>query len=151
MTMRASAALLWLPLFTGCSLKTLYPALGGLAGGAAGAAVGGIGGAALGAGLGTMGGQLAKGDEELQQAKDTVDALTKGDVKALLDVHAGTSMSGLDSFLSSLNVVLMVAAGVRVVYLAIPLFYASRCARKTEAKLTRGPFPAEPKTTGREK
>ena len=64
----------------GCSLRPLYAPMGGALGAAAGGAVGGVGGAFLGGGAGAATGGLLAGEDELQDAKDTITAISRGDV-----------------------------------------------------------------------
>lgn len=70
-------------LFTSCSLKKFYPLGGAMVGGSAGS-LGGPVTAGLGAGAGWATGEIAKGDAELTEAKETIEALSHGDVEKLL-------------------------------------------------------------------
>ena len=57
---------------------------GAVLGGGTGA-LGGPAMAAVGAGTGWAAGELAKGDEELKEAQETITALTQGDVQTLVE------------------------------------------------------------------
>ena len=133
--------------FTGCSMKSIYPALGGLSGGAAGAALGGIPGAAIGGAAGTLGGQFAAGQEDLKEGEEKVRLLTEGDVAGLIDNQLQDHKTGFDSFVATVKRILTIAGCFLAVYLCIPFFWTQYCMKKE--RLTRAPFPT--KTTGRDK
>ena len=76
--------ILTLLLSSSCSIKQFYPLGGSVLGGGVGA-LGGPGTAAAGAGVGYTVGELAKGNEELQEAQKTIRALTTGDVETLVE------------------------------------------------------------------
>ena len=67
----------------GCSLRSTYPTLGGIIGGSAGS-LGGPGSAALGAGAGVLAGEALKNADKLVEAEEKIEALTHGDVSALV-------------------------------------------------------------------
>jgi len=128
---------------SGCSLKQWYPTLGSTAAGATAAAFGG-GPLAVGlaSGGGALAGEVARGNEDLEEAQETITALTHGDVEALLEKRMEKHKSGFESFTTTIKRILIVAACILVAYLAIPIFVAKQCS-KTEVQrgLTRGPFP----------
>ena len=76
-------------LLTSCSVKSLYPGLGATAGATAGSLAGpaGAGGGAL---LGWSLGETVKAEKKVEEAVAQVEALTKGDVSALLDQQKST-------------------------------------------------------------
>lgn len=127
-----------------CSLKQFYPLGGSVLGGAAGAVGGPVTGG-IGAGAGWAAGELAKGSEELEEAQDTIQALTTGDVEALVQRGMAGNQTSFDSFVSKIQRILLIAGVCLIIYLAIPIFVAKRCA-KTEVRdgLTRAPFPIKP-------
>ena len=65
-------------------MRKFYPLGGSIVGGAAGS-IGGPVSAGLGAGAGWTVGELAKGDAELTEAKETIKAITTGDVQSLVE------------------------------------------------------------------
>ena len=131
-----------------CSMRSSYPLLGGLAGGAAGS-IGGpvIGG--LSAGAGVLAGEALKNKDALIEAEEKIVALSHGDVSALVAQGMETHKSGFDAFTSYIKNILIGAAILLGGYLAIPIFIAKRTARncsKSEAEkhMTRAPFPVKP-------
>ena len=129
-------------------MRSSYPLLGGLAGGAAGS-IGGpvIGG--LSAGAGVLAGEALKNKDALIEAEEKIVALSHGDVSALVAQGMETHKSGFDAFTSYIKNILIGAAILLGGYLAIPIFIAKRTARncsKSEAEkhMTRAPFPVKP-------
>lgn len=144
---KALLSILAITLLTGCSLRQWYPTLGSSAAGATAAALGG-GPLAVGlaSGGGALAGEVARGNEDLQEAQETITLLSQGDVEALLEKRMEKHKSGFESFTTTIKRILMVAACILVAYLAIPIFVAKQCS-KTEVQrgLTRGPFtPPKP-------
>ncbi len=128
--------------FTGCSFKQFYPTIGATVGGATGAVLAGPGGAAVGAAGGGLSGEIFRGNEELTEAKDTIEALSKGDVEALLRQQAGEHAGLFDQFTSYVKRILIIAAVCLGAYLAIPIFVARQCSKSEAIKhQTRAPFP----------
>ena len=136
-----TAILLLALCMAGCSLRSVYPTLGGIAGGGVGS-LGGPGTAALGAGAGVLAGEALKNKDALIEAEETIDALTHGDVSALVAQGMAEHQSGFAEFTSYIKRILIGAAVLLGCYLAIPIFVAKRCA-KTEVtrSTTRPPFP----------
>ncbi len=135
---------------TGCSFRSTYPTLGGIAGGGIGS-LGGPGAAALGAGAGVLAGEALKNADALVEAEETIEALSHGDVSALVAKGMAEHKTGFESFTSYIKNILIGAAVLLAGYLAIPIFIAKRTARncsKTEAirHQTRAPFPVRPST-----
>jgi len=128
-------------LTAGCSFRSTYPTLGAIAGGGAGSLVG-PGGAALGAGIGAVSGEALKNADALVEAEETIEALTHGDVSALVAQGMAEHKSGFAEFTSYIKRILIGAAIALGCYLGIPIFVAKRCA-KTEVtrSTTRPPFP----------
>ena len=128
-------------------MKQWYPTMGAIAGGGAGA-LGGPGIAAVGAGSGALVGEVLQGNEEVKEARETIDALTHGDVQALVEKGMAQHATGFDEFTSTIKTILMGAACALAAYLLIPIFIARKTAEtcsKTEAEkhLTRAPFPTK--------
>jgi len=131
-----------------CSLRSVYPTLGGVIGGGA-ASLGGPGAAALGAGAGVLAGEALKNKDALVEAEEKLDLLTHGDVSELVAKGMESHKTGFDAFTSYIKKILIGAAVLLGGYLAIPIFVAKRTARQcsqTEAikHQTRAPFPVKP-------
>ena len=128
-------------LLAGCSLRSTYPTLGGIVGGGAGS-LGGPGTAALGAGTGALAGEALKNADALVEAEERIEALTHGDVSALVAQGMAEHQSGFDQFTSNIKKWLGWAAIALGAYLAIPIFVAKKCSQKEAVKnQTRAPFP----------
>lgn len=143
-----TAIVLLLVCFTGCSLRSTYPLVGGLAGGAAGSLGGPVVGG-LSAGAGVLAGEALKNKDALIEAEETIEALSHGDVSALVAQGMEEHKSGFEKFTSTIKNILIGAAVLLGGYLAIPIFIAKRTARQcsqTEAikHATRAPFPVKP-------
>jgi hypothetical protein len=130
-------------LLTGCSLRQWYPTLGATAAGATAAAFGG-GPLAVGlaSGSGALAGEVTRGNADLEEAQETITALSQGDVEALLEKGMEKHVSGFEAFTTKVKRMLIIAACILVVYLAIPIFVAKQCSKaEVQRGLTRGPFP----------
>lgn len=132
-----------------CSLRSVYPTLGGVIGGSAGTLAGGpvIGG--LSAGAGVLAGEALKNKDALIEAEETIEALSHGDVSALVAQGMEEHKTGFDAFTSYIKNILIGAAVLLGGYLAIPIFIAKRTAQscsKSEAvkNQTRAPFVKPP-------
>lgn len=108
----------------GCSVRKFYPA-GGAVIGAAGGSLGGPAGAGLGAGVGWGMGELAKGDSELKEAKDTIVALSTGDVDQLVEKRLEEAKDNgfFDSVLEGVYDLLLIGAVLVGLWILIPLWY----------------------------
>jgi len=133
----------------GCNFRSTYPTIGGVIGGSAGTLAGGplVGG--LSAGAGVLAGEALKNKDALIEAEETIEALSHGDVSAIVANGLAEHKTGFESFTSYIKKILIGAAILLGGYLAIPIFVAKRTARncsKTEAEkhLTRAPFPVKP-------
>ena len=141
-TMLKSLHLCVVLLLGGCSIKQFYPTGGAVLGGGVGALTGNPAIAGLTAGSGALLGEMAKGNAELEEAQETITALSQGDVEALVAQGMGQHQTLFETFVSRIQYILLIAGLCLVAYLAIPIFVAKRCS-KTEAEkhLTRPPFP----------
>ena len=87
-----------------CKVSQWYPVMGAVGGGASGAVAGPLGGGA-GAALGYAGGKTAQMMSENEDLKETVVALTHGDVDKLvqkgLDKAVESQKSGFEEFTGS--------------------------------------------------
>ena len=131
-----------------CSMRSAYPLMGGLAGGAAGSLGGPVIGG-LSAGAGVLAGEALKNKDALIEAEETIEALSHGDVSKLVAQGMMEHKTGFDAFTSYIKKILIGAAVLLGGYLAIPIFIAKRTARQcsqTEAikHQTRAPFPVKP-------
>ena len=135
-----------------CKVSQWYPVMGAVGGGASGAVAGPLGGGA-GAALGYAGGKTAQMMSENEDLKETVVALTHGDVDKLvqkgLDKAVESQKSGFEEFTGTIRKILTVAASVLLAYLCIPILLARKTAQscaKSEAikHLTKPPFPVKP-------
>lgn len=132
----------------GCKISSWYPVGGAVVGGASGSVLGPVGGG-VGAGVGYAGGKTAQMMSENEDLKETVDALTHGDVSKLVEKGLESQASGFQEFTDSIKKILTVAGSVLLAYLCIPIVLARKTAKscaKTEAQkhLTRAPFPRRP-------
>ena len=107
----------------GCSLRPLYAPMGGALGAAAGGAVGGVGGAFLGGGAGAATGGLLAGEDELQDAKDTITAISRGDVEGLIAKAAGQQKGFIDQAMDTIyDFIKLCLIGI-VLWNFVPLAY----------------------------
>ena len=88
-------------LLVGCSLRSTYPTLGGIAGGGVGS-LGGPGTAALGAGAGVLAGEALKNADKLVEAEEKIEAITKGDVSKQLPKDGRTPIR-FDQFTNNIK------------------------------------------------
>jgi hypothetical protein len=132
----------------GCGLKTFAPAIGGGIGAGVGS-LGGIPGSVAGGTLGAGAGQIIKEVSENEKTKKTLEAISHGDVQALVSAQMSDHASGFDEFKNTILNILKIAGACLLAYLTIPLWVArktaTQCAR-TEAQkhATRAPFPIRP-------
>ena len=122
---------------SGCSFKKFYPLAGSVLGGSAGSLGGPITGG-LGAGAGWTVGELAKDDEALQEtkteladAKETIEALTTGDVEALLQLEREKQKGFLANLEDSIYSLLKIAVIVIGFLVLTPIIYTRLKCRKT--------------------
>ena len=122
---------------TSCSMRSLITPAAAVGGAAVGGALAGPGGAAIGSGVGYAGGRIyeLKGENE-----ELVDAITHGDVTALVQQGLKTHQTGFDEFTSTIKKILTVAACCLGLYLLVPIFVARQCSRNEAERLTRSPF-----------
>ena len=106
----------------GCSFRALYPTAGAVIGGGAGSIAGPVGGA-IGAGAGAATGQLLAGDEELQDAKDTITAISRGDVEGMLAKAAGKQKGFVDEAIDGVIGFVKLCLIFLVLWNLIPIIY----------------------------
>ena len=125
-------------------MKQWYPTMGAVVGGGVGS-LGTPTGSALGAGSGALIGEVAKGNAEIEEARETISALTHGDVETLIEKGMEQHASGFESFTTTIKRILIFAFIGLLCYLAIPIFVARRCSKSEVQKgLTNPPFPVRP-------
>jgi len=119
--------------FGGCSLKKFYPLAGSVVGGSAGS-IGGPVSAGLGAGAGWTVGELAKGDAELKEAKETIVALTTGDVDALVEKKLKEKKDSgfFDSILDGVYDILKIGIMVVAAYMVVQLWFSKHIHTKVK-------------------
>ena len=134
--------LIALTFVAGCSFRSTYPTIGGVIGGSAGTLVGGPVAGGLSAGAGVLAGEALKNADALVEAEETIEALTHGDVSALVAQGMAEHQSGFAEFTNYIKRILIGGAIALGCYLAIPIFVAKRCAKTEVTKsTTRPPFP----------
>ena len=109
-------------LLGGCSVRSFYPTIGGVVGGAAGS-IGGPVVAAASAGAGVMVGEMAKGNADLEEAKDTIKALSKGDVEGLIAAGLGEQKGFVDNAIDAvMDTIKLVCIGL-LIWNIVPIVY----------------------------
>ena len=79
--------------------------------------------AAAAAGVGVMAGEMAKGNDELKQAKQTITALSKGDVEGLIAAGMGEQKGFMDEALDAVyGMIKLCLIGV-LLYATVPILY----------------------------
>ena len=116
---------------SGCSARNFYPLAGSVGGGSAGA-IGGPVTAGLGAGAGWAAGEIAKGNKDLEEAKDTISALTTGDVDELVQQRLEDARDGgfFDGILDEVYGFLKLCIIGLAAFFIIPLLYTRHVHKK---------------------
>ena len=134
MTPRPQIILLLPLMLFGCRMKTFYPTIGAVAGGG----VGSLGGpmvAAGAAGAGALVGEIARGDSDLEEAREEIKALTTGDVEKLLEIRMSQQKSGFQSLISGIYNLLIICGIVAGGIFILPFLYSHRLHKKTTANI----------------
>lgn len=119
-----------LPLMSSCSFKTLYPTIGATTGAGVGGILGGPGGAALGGFAGAASGEILKADKEVKEAMETVEAVTEGDVKKLVELKLGEQQGWFDKTVDGIYDILMISAFAMVLYFVFHFWYGRKFAKQ---------------------
>ena len=131
---------------TGCSFRQWYPTAGA---GAAAVTASAVGAGPVVVGLSSAGGALvgevARGNEEVAEAKETISKLTHGDVSALVEAGLASHKTGFEQFTATVKKILLVAAAFLGIYLIVPIFVARKCSITEAKKQTRPPFRPPPR------
>ena len=141
--MKFSLVLLAALLLAGCKKSTFYPLLGST-GGAAIGSVGGVAGSAGGAALGWSLGKGAALIEDNEQLASTVQSLSQGDVKALIDSGMAEQRGFLDKVIDGIYDLLTICGIAAALFFIVPLVYARLLHKKF--KLFEGDARKETKT-----
>ena len=131
-----------------CSMKQFYPTAGALIGGASGSLAGPVG-AGLGGATGALIGEVARGNETIEEAQETITALSHGDVEALLAQGMSKQNGLFQSFTDGIKKLLVIVGVLLICYLFIPVFVAKKCSQNEAKRITRAPFPIKPSTNER--
>jgi hypothetical protein len=119
-------------MLTGCSRSSFFAPLGATVGGA----VGSVGGPVAGGGGALLGWSVGKGAALVETNKDlvqTVDALSRGDVSAIVSAQMKGQQSSFEKAMDTIWLALKVAAFVVLGFLTIPLFITRSNSKKINA------------------
>ena len=146
--MNRSSILLLTLACAGCSLSSLYPGAGSVSGAAVGGTAGPAGaaaGALGGYGAGALAQAQSDGKSDAATAVQTLQALSEGDVKKLLELKMQEQGSKIDGITSTIWTTLKVAALVIIGFFLIPIIWSRQNHKKIkevmECGTTRPPFP----------
>ena len=110
-------------------MRSLYPTIGATIGGTAGS-LGGPAGAGAGALGGAALGEVLKAEDEVKEVVETVEALSKGDVEKLLEIHASEQKSLFDQWVEGIYDVLKISAFGMALYFVFQFWYGRKFAEK---------------------
>ena len=99
--------------------------------------MGGPGGAALGGFSGVAAGELAKKDgqlEEVEEALETAEAISTGDVEKLLEIHADKQKGIFDQWVEGIYDILKISAFAMALYFVFQFWYGRKIAEKLNKK-----------------
>jgi hypothetical protein len=122
-------AIVMIAMLTGCSRSSFYAPLGATVGGA----VGSVGGPVAGGGGALLGWSVGKGAALVEENKNlvsTVDALSRGDVSAIVSAQMKGQQSSFENAMDTIWLALKVAAFVVLGFLLIPLFITRSNSKK---------------------
>ena len=112
-------------------MKSFYPLAGSVVGGSAGA-IGGPLTAGIGAGAGWAAGEVARGNKDLQDAQQAIQALTTGDVDKLVELKLADAKDNgyFDSILDGVYDFIKLCAIGLAVWLAFQFWLNHKLAKK---------------------
>ena len=125
--------IIFLIFISSCSMRKFYPLGGSIVGGAAGS-IGGPVSAGLGAGAGWTVGELAKGDAELTEAKETIKAITTGDVQSLVEKGLAQQKGTYDKIIDGIYKALWLCGIGAVLWLIVPVVWAKSHVKRAVEK-----------------
>jgi len=126
---------LLLLLLGGCSMRSLYPTIGGGIGAGVGS-IGGVGGAIVGGTSGAAVGSLLKGDDDVKKMASTVSAISKGDVQGLIEQGLLEQRSLFDKIIDGIyDLLLLCGVGVGL-WILVPIIYSRYLHKKTHTRLS---------------
>lgn len=115
-------------------MKSLYPVAGATVGAGAGALVGGPAGGALGGFAGAASGEVLKSEAEVKAAIKKAEAISKGDVEALLKIKMDEHKGWFEKTVDGIYDVLMIAALATGLYFIFHFWYGRHFAKKLSKK-----------------
>ena len=122
-------------LLGGCSMRSLYPTIGGGIGAGIGS-IGGVGGAIVGGTSGAAVGSILKGDDDVKKMASTVKAISEGDVQGLIKQGLLEQRSLFDQIIDGIyDLLLLCGVGVGL-WILLPIFYSRYLHKKTDAKIS---------------
>tara|TARA_R110002020_G_scaffold398352_3_gene608414 strand:+ start:1980 stop:2411 length:432 start_codon:yes stop_codon:yes gene_type:complete len=126
---------LLLLLVGGCSMRSLYPTIGGGLGAGVGS-IGGVGGAVAGGMSGAAVGSILKGDDDVKKITSTVKAISEGDVQGLINQGLLEQRSLFDQIIDGIyDLLLLCGVGVGL-WILVPIIYSRYLHKKTDAKIS---------------
>ena len=126
---------LLLLLLGGCSMRSLYPTIGGGLGAGVGS-IGGVGGAIAGGMSGAAVGSILKGDDDVKKMASTVKAISEGDVQGLIEQGLLEQRSLFDQIIDGIyDLLLLCGVGVGL-WILLPIFYSRYLHKKTDTRLS---------------
>ena len=115
-------------------MKKLYPTAGATVGAGAGALLGGPAGGALGAFAGAASGEVLKSEAEVKEAIETVEALSKGDVEALVKIKMDEHKGWFEKTVDGIYDILKITALATGLYFIFHFWYGRHIAKKLSKK-----------------
>ena len=118
------------------SCSSLYPIGGAIIGGAGGSVMGPAG-AAVGSGAGAAAGQILAKEKDLEEAQETIKALTTGDVDKLVELRLQEAKEGgfFDSMLEGVYDFIKLVVLALVLWNVLPLVYTFLSNKKIHKKI----------------
>ena len=124
-------------LISATSCASLYPIGGAVIGGAGGSFLGPAG-AAVGSGAGAAAGQILAKESDLKEAKETIKALSEGDVQKMIELQAGQQKGTFDKVVDGIYRLLYLGGICMILWFVIPWIWARKHVKKTVEKHLNG-------------
>lgn len=132
---------------TSCNWRATYPAIGagtgagvGSLGGPGGAVLGGVVGSSVGTAMMEQG-EHGEMEEKICEVKDRVEALSKGDVEALIKLNSEAERTGFEKIIDGIYQLMILAAIGAALWVVLPFLYrlwSKHLHKKIEKKITEG-------------